>query len=176
MFRNIKALPACAVAASVALAVQATPAQAQSADNEAIPLPPVVVEQSAVPAPKAKKKTAAKKGAKQVQPVAATPAEPAAASNGIGTTARSGSLSVANTAEARAEMQQTPGGVELVPDTAYKGSTPATSVKDVLDYVPGVFVQPKWGDDTRLSIRGSSLSRNFHLRSIQLFMDGIPIN
>ncbi|HWK40016.1 MAG TPA: TonB-dependent receptor, partial [Hyphomicrobium sp.] len=33
-----------------------------------------------------------------------------------------------------------------------------------------------WGDDTRLSIRGSSLSRNFHLRSIQLFMDGIPIN
>ena len=41
---------------------------------------------------------------------------------------------------------------------------------------PGVFVQPKWGDDTRLSIRGSGLSRNFHLRGLQLYMDGIPIN
>ncbi len=46
----------------------------------------------------------------------------------------------------------------------------------MLDYVPGVFVQPKWGDDTRLSIRGSGLSRNFHLRGLQLYMDGIPIN
>ena len=45
-----------------------------------------------------------------------------------------------------------------------------------LDYVPGVFAQPKWGDDTRLSIRGSGLSRNFHLRGVQLYMDGIPIN
>jgi iron complex outermembrane receptor protein len=36
--------------------------------------------------------------------------------------------------------------------------------------------QPKWGDDTRLSIRGSGLSRNFHLRGVQLYMDGIPIN
>ncbi|MFN5718892.1 MAG: TonB-dependent receptor plug domain-containing protein, partial [Bradyrhizobium sp.] len=32
------------------------------------------------------------------------------------------------------------------------------------------------GDETRLSIRGSGLSRNFHLRGIQLYMDGIPIN
>jgi iron complex outermembrane receptor protein len=42
--------------------------------------------------------------------------------------------------------------------------------------VPGVFVQPKWGDDSRLSIRGSGLSRNFHLRGLQLYMDGIPIS
>ena len=28
----------------------------------------------------------------------------------------------------------------------------------------------------RLSIRGSGLSRNFHLRGVQLYMDGIPIN
>ncbi len=46
----------------------------------------------------------------------------------------------------------------------------------MLDYVPGVFVQPKWGEDSRLSIRGSGLSRNFHLRGVQLYMDGIPIN
>ena len=60
--------------------------------------------------------------------------------------------------------------------TAYKNSTVANTIKDMLDYVPGVFAQPKWGDDTRLSIRGSGLSRNFHLRGVQLYMDGIPIN
>ena len=50
-------------------------------------------------------------------------------------------------------------------------------MKDALDYVPGVFVQPKWGDDLRLSIRGSGLSRNFHGRGVQLMMDGIiPIS
>ena len=63
-----------------------------------------------------------------------------------------------------------------MPAAAYKNSTVANTIKDVLDYVPGVFAQPKWGDDTRLSIRGSGLSRNFHLRGVQLYMDGIPIN
>lgn len=152
-------------------------ASAQEAKPEATALPPVVVEQSAVPAkPKAGKKSAKAKS-NPSQPVAAAP-QPAnsGGSQGVGTTVRAGALTVPNTAEARAEMNQIPGGVALVPGSDYQQSTPATSVKDVLDYVPGVFVQPKWGDDSRLSIRGSSLSRNFHLRSIQLFMDGIPIN
>ena len=148
---------------------------AQEGKPQTTPLPPVVVEQSALPVPKAKKKGAGKKSSQSASAVAAPPAGPVAA-QGAGVTARAGSLSVPNTGEARAEIQQTPGSVALVPDTAYKASTPASTIKDVLDYVPGVFVQPKWGDDTRLSIRGSSLSRNFHLRSIQLFMDGIPIN
>ena len=74
------------------------------------------------------------------------------------------------------DIQQTPGGVALVPAGAYRNSTVSNTIKDVLDYVPGVFAQPKWGDDTRLSIRGSGLSRNFHLRGVQLYMDGIPIN
>lgn len=73
-------------------------------------------------------------------------------------------------------IQQTPGGVALIPAETYRNSTVANTIKDVLDYVPGVFAQPKWGDDTRLSIRGSGLSRNFHLRGVQLYQDGIPIN
>ena len=81
-----------------------------------------------------------------------------------------------NTAEAQAQLSNVPGSVTVVPDTAYKSSTPAVTLKDVLDYVPGIFIQPKWGEDSRLSIRGSGLSRNFHLRSTQLFMDGVPIN
>ncbi|MGY4506716.1 iron complex outermembrane receptor protein [Bradyrhizobium sp. USDA 3650] len=80
------------------------------------------------------------------------------------------------TAQALAEINQTPGGVALVSAEAYRNSTPSNTIKDVLDYVPGVYAQPKWGDDTRLSIRGSGLSRNFHLRGVQLYMDGIPIN
>jgi iron complex outermembrane receptor protein len=83
---------------------------------------------------------------------------------------------VPTTKEAEAELAKVAGAVLVVPDTAYKTSTPAVTLKDVLDYVPGVLAQPKWGEDGRLSIRGSGLSRNFHLRSIQLYMDGIPIN
>lgn len=89
---------------------------------------------------------------------------------------RAGSLTVPSTDEARAEIERTPGAVAVVSDQEYKNATPATTIKDVLDYVPGVFVQPKWGEDTRISIRGSGLSRNFHLRGLQLYMDGIPIN
>lgn len=78
--------------------------------------------------------------------------------------------------QARRDIQQTPGGVAVVAAEDYKTTSVASTVKDILGFVPGVFAQPKWGDDTRLSIRGSSLSRNFHLRGVQLFMDGIPIN
>ena len=87
-----------------------------------------------------------------------------------------GALAVLSAQQALTEINNTPGGVALVPAAAYKNSTVANTIKDILDYVPGVFAQPKWGDDTRLSIRGSSLSRNFHLRGVQLYMDGIPIN
>jgi iron complex outermembrane receptor protein len=85
------------------------------------------------------------------------------------------SLTAPTAAQAEREIRNTPGSVQVVPDTQYRNQRAAT-LKDVLDYVPGVIVQPKWGEDSRLSIRGSGLSRNFHLRSTQLFMDGIPIN
>ena len=89
---------------------------------------------------------------------------------------RAGSLVVPTTDEARAEKARVPGAISIVGDEAYRADTQATTVKDMLDYVPGVFTQPKWGEDTRLSIRGSGLSRNFHLRGTSLYMDGIPIS
>jgi iron complex outermembrane receptor protein len=85
------------------------------------------------------------------------------------------SLTVPTAERARMDIQRTPGAAEVVPDTVFKNA-PAQTVKDVVDWTPGVWAQPKWGDDTRLSIRGSGLSRNFHLRGIALYMDGIPIN
>lgn len=85
------------------------------------------------------------------------------------------SLTANDTDQAIREVQQTPGGVAVVPAEVFR-DTQAATIKDMFDYVPGVFAQPKWGEDTRLSIRGSGLSRNFHLRGVQLYMDGIPIN
>ena len=91
------------------------------------------------------------------------------------TTAAPSSLTVPTTEQARTEIERTPGAVAVVPDTQFKNA-PAQTLKDIVDYVPGVWAQPKWGDDARLSIRGSGLSRNFHLRGVQLYMDGIPLN
>lgn len=171
---------ACAVAvssiSSFALA-QSTP---PSTD-----LPAIEVTANKAVKVKSKRKTAnaaAKKATPSVPAaVAATPApapEPTGAvgSNAIRPTTRGGALSVPTPAEARAEIETTPGGVDLVPAEEYARSTPASTLKDALDYVPGVFVQPKWGEDSRLSIRGSGLSRNFHGRGVYLLMDGvIPI-
>jgi iron complex outermembrane receptor protein len=175
--------PSAWTVASLLAAFSAMDHAAAQSSPKAEPLPKVTVEQSATPAPA--KPTKKKTASKARLPGAAPAAPPTAAStqtsganaiaNGV-PAERTGSLVSPNTSEARAEIDRTPGGVELVPDTAYKASTPSATIKDALDYVPDVFAQPKWGDDTRLSIRGSGLSRNFHLRGLELYMDGIPIN
>ncbi|WP_439542788.1 TonB-dependent receptor family protein [Hyphomicrobium sp.] len=140
-------------------------------------LPPVNVTTTTPKAKTAAKKTAAPTSSPAVVPPPTSEAAEANASGKLpapGT--RAGSLTVPTAAEAKADIQLAPGGVDLVPAEEYAKSTPATTIKDALDYVPGVFVQPKWGEDSRVSIRGSGLSRNFHLRGLQLYMDGIPIN
>jgi iron complex outermembrane receptor protein len=158
---------------TLALVVATGTSLAQEPQETTTELPAVTVVTSTPKAKSQKKAVAA-----PVSPPSQG-ASPAAAPGAGGRPAlgsRSGSLGVPTTAEATVEIERTPGAVEVVPDTAYKTSTPAVTIKDALEYVPGVFVQPKWGEDTRLSIRGSGLSRNFHLRGVQLYMDGIPIN
>lgn len=86
-----------------------------------------------------------------------------------------GSLTVLTAHQALREINQTPGGVEVVSDTAFKNG-PANTVKDILGWVPGVIVQTRWGADGRVSIRGSGLSRSYGNRGINIFMDGIPLN
>lgn len=76
---------------------------------------------------------------------------------------------------ARLLLQEVPGAAEVVGAERWQ-STPAVTLKDILDYSAGVFVQPKWGEDTRLAIRGSGLSRNFHMRGVALYQDGVPVN
>lgn len=66
------------------------------------------------------------------------------------------------------------GSVSLISnDDLQKNYT--STIKDMLDYAPGVISQSKAGQESRLSIRGSGLSRTFHLRGINLYQDGIPI-
>ena len=134
-------------------------AHAQTAPQE---LPPVVVRGEREPRP--------------VRNRVATPAPVQSDSTSTAPTATPAPLGVKTADQARQEIQQTPGGVAVVAGDEYKNNSVANTIKDILGYVPGVFAQPKWGDDTRLSIRGSGLSRNFHLRGVQLYMDGIPIN
>lgn len=182
------ALPVAA-ATAISLAALALFVRHAAAEPAGSALPEVKViqeNQQAAPAQPKKKAASADASAQLKKQVVAQPvAEPEPASDASlaldvpvsGTPAeRAGSLTVPSTGEARAEIQRTPGAVDLVSDKEFKNSTPSATIKDVLDYVPGVFVQPKWGEDTRLSIRGSGLSRNFHLRGLQLYMDGIPIN
>jgi iron complex outermembrane receptor protein len=155
--------------ASAAVFMSPFSAEAQS---ERQSLPPVTVT-----APEQKRAASARpprsaaRSARSVRQVRA-PA-PQAGDQGQG---GRGALAVLSAQQALTEINNTPGGVAVVPAAAYKNSTVANTIKDILDYVPGVFAQPKWGDDTRLSIRGSGLSRNFHLRGVQLYMDGIPLN
>jgi len=77
--------------------------------------------------------------------------------------------------QARAQIERTPGAVEVIPDTLFK-NTPVQHIKDILGYVPGVITQSRMGDDARVSIRGSGLSRAYGARGISLYMDGIPLN
>ncbi len=149
--------------ASLAAIAPFAQAHAQSAPQT---LPPVTVEAERQARP------VRNRGARPAN-IQTAPASTAPVASGPATP---GPLGVKTAEQARQDIQQTPGGVAVVAAEDYKNNSVANTIKDVLGYVPGVFAQPKWGDDTRLSIRGSGLSRNFHLRGVQLYMDGIPIN
>ena len=79
------------------------------------------------------------------------------------------------TADARAEVRKSPGGVDVVDAGSY-ADTLAISLGDALAFSPGVYAQPRFGQEVRLSIRGSGISRGFHMRGLTLLQDGIPIN
>lgn len=118
--------------------------------------------------------TSAQAGDSQ-RPVLAGDAAPATLDTIIVIGEREPALTAPDADAARRQIEKIPGGVDLVTADEWR-DTAARTLKDVLDYTPGVFVQPKWGEDARLSIRGSGLSRNFHLRGVQLLVDGIPMN
>ena len=78
-------------------------------------------------------------------------------------------------ADARAQLARVPSGADLVTADAFADKL-AVSLRDTLAFSPGVYAQPRFGQEVRLSIRGSGISRGFHMRGLMLFQDGIPIN
>ncbi len=86
-----------------------------------------------------------------------------------------GSLTVPSVAEQRRSLNRTVGSVGFV-DAADIQNRYANTLRDVLKDVPGVTVQERYGQEVRLSIRGSGVARGFHLRGIELLQDGIPLN
>jgi iron complex outermembrane receptor protein len=75
--------------------------------------------------------------------------------------------------EAREELSRVPGGTAVIDEQTIE-HTRAANLKDVLDFVPGIMIRPRFGaaDESQLSIRGSGLRNNFHLRGINTLIDG----
>ena len=84
-------------------------------------------------------------------------------------------LSAASVRVAEDRLNQTAGGTAVVDAKSFEKGK-AVTIKDMLDFTPGVFAQSRVNEEARLSIRGSGLSRTFHMRGIRLLQDGIPIN
>ena len=93
----------------------------------------------------------------------------------ITTMARSGALTAPGLAQANAAIARIAGAVDVIPDAAFKNG-PASTIKDVLSWVPGIVTQTRWGPDARVSIRGSGLSRSYGNRGLNAYVDGIPLN
>lgn len=86
-----------------------------------------------------------------------------------------GSLTVPSVAAQRATVNATVGSVAFVDAQDFQDRY-ANTLRDTLKEVPGVYVQERYGQELRLSVRGSGISRGFHLRGLELLQDGIPIN
>src|SRR5688572_1190341 len=86
------------------------------------------------------------------------------------------SLTLPSISAARLQLEQVPGGTAIVDAETYKRGR-ATTLKDALDFAPGVYVQPRFGaEESRISIRGSGIQRTFHGRGIKLLLDDVPLN
>lgn len=83
--------------------------------------------------------------------------------------------STAQTNEAEMRAAQTPGGADVVSHEEFADRF-LVSMRDTLAFSPGVYTQPRYGQEIRISIRGSGISRGFHMRGLTLLQDGAPIN
>ena len=81
---------------------------------------------------------------------------------------------VSVTERAVTALKSVPGSVAYVEQQSIEESL-ALNLKDALGFTPGVLVQPRFGaDESQISIRGSGLQNNFHLRGLNVFINRIP--
>jgi iron complex outermembrane receptor protein len=76
-------------------------------------------------------------------------------------------------AATRARLSRTPGAVSVVSNENYERRT-AQGFADLLRDVPGVLVQKRFGEESRLSIRGSGIGQAYHQRGVLFAQDGVP--
>lgn len=86
-----------------------------------------------------------------------------------------GSLTVPPVEVQKELVLRTPGSVEWIDAETLRG-TYTNNLRDVLKDVPGVWAQPRYGQEMRLSVRGSGIGRAFHGRGIEILQDGVPFN
>ncbi len=85
------------------------------------------------------------------------------------------SLTAPDNSQAKKEINKTPGGVAVVESKTFENKY-SLNLQDTLAYVPGVYTQKRFGEEVRISVRGSGLSRGFHMRGLELLQDGVPFN
>lgn len=181
---NLRNVTRLALAAFAACGV-ASPASAQ----EGQPLSPITVNPPAAK-PRAAQQTVRPAVIRYARPVrSAQPRRLAASSRAVRQapsssqtqpqTARpaggAGSLTAPSVQAQKQQLAAIPGAVTLV-DAASFQNRYANNLPDILKDTPGVFAQTRYGQEIRLSVRGSGLGRGFHLRGIELLQDGIPLN
>ena len=86
-----------------------------------------------------------------------------------------GSPTAPSVAAQKAELAKIPGAVSLIDAGSFQDRY-TNNLPDILKDTPGVFAQTRYGQEIRLSVRGSGLGRTFHLRGVELMQDGIPLN
>lgn len=82
---------------------------------------------------------------------------------------------VPSVADQKAAIEQTAGSVGFIDAETFKQRF-ATNMRDMLQDAPGVYVQNRYGQEVRLSVRGSGISRAYHTRGVEILQDGIPMN
>lgn len=93
----------------------------------------------------------------------------------VNATRAADSLTSKSTVDLKRTLDQTVGSVGFVDADSYQ-NTYAFTLRDVLKDVPGVFVENRYGQELRLSIRGSGIARSYHTRGLEILQDGIPTN
>ena len=87
-----------------------------------------------------------------------------------------GSLVAPSIPAVRAELKRNVGSVAFIDaDTPEQQTRYIADLRDALKDAPGVFAELRYGQELRLSIRGSNLTRDFHMRGLELLQDGIPM-
>ena len=85
-----------------------------------------------------------------------------------------GSLTAVTEAQARAALEEVPGGIGFVTAEDFLDGF-AQSIGDTLVFTPGMFADTSATRENRISIRGSGLSATFERRGLTLLRDGVPI-